>query len=97
MLIPRISYLAALEPVWFHSVLEPFPKEDRSQEQLELNVFKKTTVSLDHIIKHYSVQLELNWLNVCFLQDNVIHRINHYPVDNIIVDKTNYAIHCFTG
>ena len=64
MLIPRISYLAALEPVWFHSVLEPFPMEDRSQEQLELNVFKKTTVSLDHMIKHYSVQLELNWLCV---------------------------------
>ena len=62
MLTPWISYLVALEPVWFRSVLEPFPVEDRSREQLELNVCKRTTVSLDHLIEHYSVQLELNWL-----------------------------------
>ena len=29
-------YLAALQPVWFHSDLESFPVEDRNQGQLEL-------------------------------------------------------------
>ena len=38
--------------------------EDRSQEQRELIVFKKTTVTLDHLIEHDSVLLELNWLCV---------------------------------
>ena len=39
--------------------------EDRSPEQLELNVFKKIMLRLDHLIEHYLVQLELV---VCFLQ-----------------------------
>ena len=38
--------------------------EDTNQEQLELNVFKRTAVRLHHLIEHYSIQLELNWLCV---------------------------------
>ena len=35
--------------------------EGKSLEQLELNVFKRTIVRLDHLIEHYGVQLKLNW------------------------------------
>lgn len=52
MSIPRISYLAALEPVWFRSVLAPSPVEDRSQEQLELNVIKKNHHKVRSLIEH---------------------------------------------
>ena len=76
--------------------------EDRSQEQRELIVFKKTTVRLDHLIEHYSVQLQLNWLCVscssrpsCLKAGDAIHRMYCIAIPWIKnVDKTNYAIHC---
>ncbi len=48
--VVRITYLVALEPVWFHSDLEPFPVEDKNQEQLELKVSINDSKfrSLDH-------------------------------------------------
>ena len=56
--------------------------EDRSQEQRELIVFKKTTVRLDHLIEHYSVLLELNWLCVfCSSRPSCLKAGLCYPPD----------------